>query len=1713
MPAPLSFLPKVRISVFAVLCSTFIILTCLQVHAASFDCGKAAIAVEQMICADAVVSDLDSQLGQGYSDLIAMLTASAADTLHSEQKQWLTQRNLCQDHDCLVKQYRQRVGELKQLMLENQYAGQDMVVSSVSEQTYDNAASIIVRFSVPVESSQNFRRYLKIYQDETLLGQDHWILSEDGLLAIYPFVEPLTKYKVKVKPGIRAVNQETQIANRSFELKTRRTVPSAGFTGSGFLMSASLKRALPVTTLNVDEVELDIFKIEPLEIPRWSSYTSSERRNYYQLNNFSAANPLVHTGRFAIEHKRNQRTTTNLDLSDINALDQEGAYLAVMRIPGQYEYQYDTNFFTVSDLGLQVRKNADSLHVISHSVVSGKAQEAVEISLYGKKELLAQQLTDKNGIATFGDSSHGVATVIARKGQQSTVVRLNRPLDLAAIRNAVTKHQESQIFAWGPRDLYRPGEKLEVYALLRDYDGRSLTELPVSVELIDAAGSSAVKVVLNPEKNGAYQFHYALPDNAKTGRWKLLYRLSGVKTVIHEYHFSIEDFMPERMKLTVFDGDYSKRRLRADPERLEIPLTGAYLYGAPASGNKVDGFITAELDRHPFPQWDSYAFGIADEEVRRQRQQLNDLHLDDEGNGSWIVKMAPWHSIRSPLALTTTASLYESGGRPVTRSISVTRTNQTELIGIEPQFKDRADNNSRPEFKLILTDSSGNLRSAENYQANLIREDRNYYWTYSDGSGWVWNYDPMEYQTFSRQVSFDGSSSSSISVPVEWGNYRLEIRDQNNGLLSSYRFRTGWYWWGNAEGTTALKPDQVRMTFEDDVYHQGEIARLLMTPPTDGLATITVENNDEILWVGQEQVFSKGSRIDIPINKNWYRHDIYVTATVLTPGDMKHSVAPKRAFGFINLPLKRVDAELEVALEVPTKTEPGQQISARVKVSAQDKLPENVYVTLAAVDVGVLNITRFATPDPAAYLYAPRRLSTNYYDVYGRIIENAGFNYVQQRFGGGFRASGAELARGGNQPKNDVAIMSWQSQPVKIQTDGSAVISMALPDFNGKLRWMAVAYADQAYGHAEAETTVADKLVVQLAKPRFMALGDQAEISLDLSNQSGSDLQIELQLMTSGGLKATSQTETLSLVDKKKTTLQFPLSVQTLETGVVTMKVQSSAGSDNEMTLEKSWSVGIRSAYPAVTRKTQKAIKSAESWQPEIQMEDLNSSSVAAQLILSPQPPIDINSHFKELLNYPYGCTEQSTSSGYPWVLVDSASAGQLGLLPVIERKFKRNYNEQFRKTQIKNAVARLLQSQNTQGGFGAWSNRSDEMNWLTAYVADFLTDARLAGAEVPAAALEKTVQRLQTYLRDQGQIHHRWIEDVNYYSFATKAYTAYVLAKINRLSLSDLRRYYDGLEQIESRSPLPWIQLGYAFDLLGDGKRAESAYQRGEKTAYNAGYDGTYGSQLRDLSLVYVIKAKRGTADGELLLSLFQLTKERRWLSTQERNALFKAAVAADSLNEGKLDALITTAEFSQTVAQEKPFKTLLDSTQLKEIQQIKAGESTVYASLELNGQYAEPPVSYANGLSIVRDYFDMDGQARELDMLNSGELIVIRLQVSADQYTPDALVVDLLPAGLELENQNLGHTSVDLSQVTIDGESLSSWRKEANAQHVEYRDDRFVAALSLDQTDRNYHLYYLARAVTPGQYQVPPPYIEDMYRPYLQALGSSPAAVTINR
>ncbi|SCY05241.1 MG2 domain-containing protein [Desulfoluna spongiiphila] len=1594
------------------------------------------------------------------------------------------------------------------------YKGAGFSVASIKEVLYENAPAITVSFTAPVD-----RDRLEDTQ-VTLEGgsSDHWVVSDDHTKVIFPFVTPQTKYTVRVSNTVKDINGQNLGFPESKKVTTKALSPAVNFTSSAHIISSSSPRHLPVTTLNVDEVTIDFFRINGKSLPKMMEELGQNGMDgYYRLNKLKQYGAHVHTGRFALNPRKNQRTDYNIDLSGIEGLNAPGAYVAVMYQPGQYQYEYEHAFFMQTDIGLHIRRYGKQFAVYAQDIATGKPMAKVRMEVTDKEgKVLDSGESDELGRISFRIKS-GQHHLIATSGNQFSVLRLNRnALDLSGLKNAVTVHSEYQIYPWGPRDLYRPGEKIEVNMLVRDFDGKLPDGLPLGYAFYKPDGSRVTSGQIQPQETGFYRFAYQTSDSSQTGTYTLKLTYAGANAC--RYKVKVEEFLPERLDLTLFDGPQEGKRTLISPKNFTVPVSSQYLYGAPASGNKVDGFVTANVDRHPFENLPTYFFGDKKERLTATRRAFKTITLDKEGKGTLAMPNA-WTGTKSPVRLRVNASVYETGGRPVTRSTRLTLLNGERFVGIEPQFKGNPDSSTTVDIKVGSADQKGQWQAAKDLQLSLIRQDRNWYWRHSNSRGWHWDWDESPVTVFTKSLSTRKGETTTVSLPLSWGRYRVEVSDGTT--RTTFGFKTSWSWWGNADTGSSQKPDQVSLGFGNVSYAPGDTAELRVTPPQDGMALVTVESSEKALYTAYVPVKSEGTVVPIPTDASWNRHDLYASVMVIRPGDMKTTPVPSRAFGMVHLPLKRKGTHLDVAIDAPQRTQPNKTVKASIAVTAGgDPLPANTRVVVALVDVGILNITRYATPDAEGYFFGARRYVVDLFDNYGEIIDNLGPVTARQRFGGGFAESDAELSRGGNKPKSDVRMVSFFSEPLAVDDTGHVTAEFDLPDFNGQLRWMVLAYADEQFGKAETDTTVADKIVTQVAMPRFLAMGDASTLALDLRNMSGEPQELSVAMTISGAFAPATETLTVSLADKEKTTLRFPLTAEkSTGQGVVSMHLTGSGGDSREaIDIARTWRLGVRSPYPSVSRKVVATIEPDTQWAPALKTDDLVPASVRFQMNLSDRPPIDFAGHFEYLLHYPYGCLEQSISSGYPWVLATPEGLAEMGLANRVEAQFKRPYDEAFRRAQVEKAVTRVLDCQKSNGSFGLWSSDSHEDEWLTVYATEFLHDAKKMGIPVGSKALQKADKRLRTYLKgNNGSGSRHWSEDPDHYRFAYRSYAGYILARSGAARLSDLRRLYSHYDGKTSDDGLSWMYLSTAFKFTGDERHGEAAHEKAlaERERSGSRYYGDYGSPVRDLSRMTELSMAYGFDGlGDLVEGLSDAVRDRRWLSTQERVCLFRTATKVLSGNGAgngnNWHAVLMGKNGNQTLSRSRDFSSLFDLAQYQGLTAIKAGKKTLYANISLTGERKNAPESVSNEMTITRDFYNVDGAEISPTTLKSGSLMVVKLSVSATRRTPDGLVVDLLPAGVEIENQNLGLSSIRLDEIRIEGKPVGElWSKSA-VTHEEFRDDRYVAAVSVGE-DRTITLFYLVRAVTPGVYRMPGSYAEDMYRPYRHAIGGTFETLTV--
>ncbi|KAF1710541.1 hypothetical protein CSC70_07730 [Pseudoxanthomonas kalamensis DSM 18571] len=1585
------------------------------------------------------------------------------------------------------------------------------VVGAYPDQ-HDGDLSLAVQFSQPLVGSQDFDRLLSVNDDKGAVVKGSWVLDDDGddkgRVLRFPHVEAAKDYELAISADLLAADGSRLGKEFRRKVHAGELDPAVGFASQGSVLPARESRGLPVVSINVPEVDVEFLRVSESQLPKFfSEYQRGGRRSGWDLDSdYSDNTPIaklaepVYANRFVLGGNPNERQLTYLPVQDIKELQEPGLYFAVMKRTGQFRDDYDTAFFTVSDIGLHARAYKDKLFVHTASLHDGDAVGAVELRILdGRGETVFKADTDGNGNAMLDYTLDAAHVLVARRGKDVSMLPFNQPaLDLSEFAVSGRGNAWFDVFAWSGRDLYRPGETVHVSALLRDNDGKPVKAQPVFLRLKQPDGKVFRETRLEPGEQGYFGFSQAIPAEAPTGRWQVEFRTDPAsKEAVQGMDLRIEEFLPERMKL---DLDAVQAVLKPG-EPLKLNATAAYLYGAPAAGNRFTAKLAVAVEQHPLESLPGYFFGDATVQLPREAKDIIDEKFDDKGEYAQDVALPAEVKPVTPVAAIVAGSVYETGGRTVNRSLKRVMWPADALVGVRPLFDDEdgADANARAGFELVRVGADGQPRPGKGLKATLVREHRDYHWNHTEDGGWDYDFTQRFENLEAKTVDLE-QTAVRIDFPVEWGGYRLDVYDPQTGLTMRYPFYAGWRWDDDNRGLDA-RPDKVKLALDKTGYRAGDTLKVTVTPPHPGKGLLMVES-DRMLYVQAVDV-KPGSTFEIPISEDWERHDVYVTALVFRGGSAPSKITPARAVGVAHVPMDRKARRVAVGLKVPDKMRPEQELP--VTVSVPELAGKPAHVTVSAVDVGILNITRFPVPDANAHFFAQRRLGVDAYDIYGRVIESFEGGSARLRFGGDMALAALPQAK---RPTARVQTVDLFSGAVKLDAKGNARIALKVPDFNGTLRVSALVWSDERYGNRDAETLVRAPIVAEASLPRVLAPGDSSTVTLDLQNFTGKPGQFQVRLDGSGPLSIAQAQRSASLDDSGKTTLSFPL---TAGEGYSTAKVRVRVDG-NGFKVDRSYEVPVRAGWPSVVRAQTRVLDPlAPVGMDSSFVAGLMAGSVNARITVSAMPPIPFASALQDVLKYPYGCAEQTTSKGYAALELDADTAKLLGVDGLDAAK---------RRERMEGAFGRLASMQVSNGNFSMWGDDGYVAPGLTPYITEFLLDAKQGGFAVPENVLQKALNRLNEDLLAGGNQFYGY-DNRDHLRFANQAWSGYVLAKVNRAPLGTLRALYDN-ERGKSLTGLPLIHLGIALSLQGDTKRGEKAIAEGfAKNGSRPRYLGDYGSRIRDdalmIALVHENKLAKPAYDGRAIDLGRELDVRRNsewmYLSTQEQVALARVGKSL-MLDQDKLVSGTWKIDGEEQLVQpDKLTARSFDAATLAQgVSFVPEGTPPLFASLEAAGVPRQAPAPDERQIGVKRDYYTTEGKPWQGNRLKEGEALIVRLSITADQSIPDALLTDLLPAGLEIENFNLGDAR-QWADVVVDGISISDRSSAADVKYEEFRDDRYVAALKL-RRGSTAKVFYLVRAVTPGSYGVPPPLIEDMYRPDIRGVGrASPARITVTQ
>jgi uncharacterized protein YfaS (alpha-2-macroglobulin family) len=1501
-----------------------------------------------------------------------------------------------------------------------------------------------------------------------LAGADKPALSSEEKQLCVEGLKHGERYNINLRAGLPSTVKEGLPKSAEFNIYVRDRKPFVRFTGRAYVLPRTGQRGIPLVSVNTPAVAVNVFRIGDRNLINTVIDSDFQRPiNSYQLSELGdSRGQKVWSGELATATTLNQDVTTAFPVDQALGDLQPGVYVmtAAPKSPGsdsEDDSQLATQWFIVSDLGLAAFSGNDGIHVFVNSLASTEPVARAEVRLIARNnEILATRKTDESGHVLFetglargeGGLSPALLTVTGEKTDYAFLNLKSNAFDLSD-RGVAGRLVPSgaDAFVYAERGVYRSNETVYLTALLRDGQGNALAATPLTMVIERPDGVEFRRAVLADQGAGGRSLAVPLNSAVPTGTWRVRVFTDPKGASVGETTFMVEDYIPERLE---FDLSSKDKLIKADVP-VELKVDGHFLYGAPASSLQLEGdMLVAPAEERP--GYPGYRFGIDDTETTsNERTPIESLpETDASGVATFPVSLPKPPTSTRPQEAQIFVRMAETGGRAVERKLVLPVAPTAAEIGVKPLFGERnVAEGDKAEFDVVFVSPDGKSLARDGLRYELLKIESRWQW-YRQNS--YWDFEPVKStsRVADGDLTIKSDNPSRISLAPQPGRYRLDVKSADaDGPITSVQFDVGWYSDGSAD-----TPDLLETSIDKPEYQSGETMTVSVNTRTAGKLTVNVLG-DRLLTTQTVDVKEGTTQVKIPVGGDW-GSGAYVLATLRRPLDTAAQRMPGRAIGLKWFGIDKKTRTLSVNLSPPALVRPNSTLKIPVKLTGLNP-GEDAKIVVAAVDVGILNLTNYKPPAPDDYYLGQRRLTAEIRDLYGQLIDGMQGTRGQIKSGGD--AAAVEL-QGSPPTQKPLALYSGI---VTVAADGTAEISFDIPDFAGTARVMAVAWSATKVGRANVDVTVRDPVVLTATLPRFLLNGDRGTMNFDLDNVEGAAGDYTISVKTSGPVTVAGNPATnLHLAAKQRSSTTLALNGG----GAGSAQIDVAISGPNGLSLARHYSLDVKPATQILARRSIRTLAKGESLTLSSDMfSDLVPGTGTVSLSASLSTALDAATILQALDRYPHGCSEQITSRAMPLLYVNELAAGaHLAMDNDVDQR-------------IRDAIERLLAREGSNGSFGLWSAGGDDA-WLDAYVTDFLTRAREKGFAVPDVLFKNALDRIRNSVVNANEPEKDGGRNL--------AYGLYVLARNGAAPIGDLR-YLADTKLNNLATPIAKSQLAAALALVGDRNRAERVYAAAldslnPKPVLEFGRTD-YGSQLRDAAALVSLGAEGNAPKATISqavarvevargLTPYTSTQENAWMVLAAR-ALAKETLALDVNGDAVKTALYRSYRAGEMA--NKPLK--LTNT----------GDAPVQVVVSVSGAPVVPEPAASNGFAIERSFYKLDGKPADVTKARQNDRFAVVLKITEPKPEYGHIMVsDYLPAGLEIDNPNL---------VSSGDSGTLDWIEDgADAQNTEFRDDRFTAAIDRASNSKSvFTVAYIVRAVSPGKYVLPQAYVEDMYNP----------------
>ena len=1482
------------------------------------------------------------------------------------------------------------------------------------------------------------------------------------------------RYGLVLRQGLPSDLGETLLKSADYDIYVRDRSPAVRFTGRNYVLPKTGQQGIPVVSVNTTSLDLDVYRIGDRNLlPTVHSDNFLQQASGDDVTAIAEdKGQKVWSGTLATAADLNQDVITAFPVTEAIPQMKPGVYVIFARVTGLKAAESDdegykprpTQWFVVSDLGLTAFSGEDGVHILVRSLASAAPLAGVELRLVARNnELLATQTSDARGYVHFdaglargkGGDAPALLNASDGKGDFGFLDLTQTAFDLTdrGVKGRVAPGP-LDAFVYAERGVYRSGETVYVTGLLRDAVGNAVSGLPLTFVVTRPDGVEFRRALVPDQGLGGHIFSQALMAHAQSGTWRVDVYADPKRAAIGTTTFLAEDYVPERLEMDL----KSANDFIHPGEPATIHAEARYLYGSPGSNLDITGDFRIEAsDEIAVPALKGYQVGLTDTDFTTMTGEIAAGQSTDAQGRSDILVTLPTPEALRPLQAVVSVQVSESGGRGITREVKVPIVPRGALIGLKPLFKkDDLTEGSMANFEAVMVDASGKRLSRPGVKWTLYKIDRHYQWFFKDGR---WNYEGVKANRTAATGTVDltAEAVAKISVPVELGSYRLDLTaDGASGAQTSSGFSVGW------DGDrTANTPDVLDMRLDKPAYAAGDRMNIRLDPHF-GVKVSLVVLSDKLQQLEEVDIPASGGVASLAVRAEWGA-GAYIVALAHRPLDAAAGRAPGRAIGVAWFGIQRVAHILQIGLSPQKEIRPRSSLDIPLEIKGLTA-GEEAYVTVSAVDVGILNLTHYQLPDAATYLFGQRQLALELRDLYGYLIDG------MQGTRGVIRSGSDSKGPGLDGPPPIFEPLARYFGIVRVGSDGKAHIAFDIPAFNGTVRIMAVGWSRTQVGQAQTDVVIRDPVVLTATVPRFLNLGDQSRLHISLDNVDApeGDYSLDIDVQGPVSVPATALHQMVRLAKGQKAVQIVPVAAAGVGTALFDLHL-----SGNGIDLTQSQVLRMQPASHALVRRTIETLPPGSTFTVSgSAFTDLLPGSGMAAVSVAPRVALDVPALLQQLDRYPYGCTEQTLSRAMPLLYVNQLEA-----------------QEQYRldmkvAARVASAIDVVMSREDGNGSFGLWGVGGADL-WLDAYAMDFLTRAREKNLAVPVKGFEIALDHLRNAVVNLSGIRPE--------ASAGIAYATYVLARNGRTIMGDLR-YMADTRLDDFASPMAKAQLAAALAMLGDKGRAGATFAAAIKAldeAKDSGYSRVdYGSVLRDSAGILGLLAESKASAPDLQHVGERLDQERdkaRFTSTQENAAMILAAQALSKDAAAvrlEVDGNIRSGAFYRNYAQDQ----VLD----RAVTLANRGDEPVRVVLAVSGipLTLEPGVDQ-QGFKLERNYYTMAGAPVDPLKIKQNDRIIVALRVTEKEpHFGRLLLVDPLPAGLEIDNPNLVEDTILPN---------ANWlKRDVVPVSTEYRDDRFVAAFDR-HADKivSYNLAYIVRAVSPGKYVLPGATLEDMYRP----------------